>query len=80
VARRGEREASVRAVLNHLRMNGAQERIVTACRTIRRYAARGPGEAAGLLTYSYELDAFCELRKFDIAWRQLRRRELMLLL
>lgn len=61
--------------LNRLRMNGSHERILTASRQIRRHATRGPGLKAGLFTFSFEIDALCELGQYQAAWRQLRRWE-----
>lgn len=61
--------------LGKLQMNRRHERVVVACRQIRRYAARGPGIEVGLFTFFSELDALCELGKYKIAWRQLRLRE-----
>jgi hypothetical protein len=55
-----------------LKMNGLHERVVTASRQIRRYAARGPGHKDGLFTFSYEIDSLCELNNYKAAWRQLR--------
>src|SRR5207237_9546900 len=46
-----------------------------ACRQIRRYAARGPGPKHGLFTFSFEIDALCDLKDYGAAWRQLRLRE-----
>lgn len=58
-----------------LTLNDRHERVVSACRQIRRYAARGPGPKEGLFTFSDEIDSLCELRKYKEAWRQLRARE-----
>ena len=57
--------------LSHLASNDLHERIVTACRQIRRYAARGPGRAAGIFTFDEEIDALCTpLKQYRTAWRQ----------
>ncbi len=61
--------------LCRLSMSGSHERVVTACRQIRRHATQGPGREAGLFTFSFEIDSLCELRKYETAWRQLRRYE-----
>lgn len=61
--------------LIRLSMNRLHERIVSACRQIRRYASRGPGPREGLFTFSIEIDALCELGRYQTAWRQLRLRE-----
>jgi hypothetical protein len=55
-------------------MAGRHERIVAACRAIRRYAASGPGVEAGLFTYSHEVLALWELRRYADAWRRARER------
>jgi hypothetical protein len=56
-------------------MHQAHERVVFACRRIRRYAARGPGPPQGLFTFSFEIDALCDLKDYRAAWRQLRLRD-----
>lgn len=61
--------------LCHLRMNHEDERVVAACPQIRRYAARGPGLAEGLFTFSFEIDSLCDLKDYRAAWRRLRLRE-----
>jgi hypothetical protein len=61
--------------LCHSHINHLHERVIWACRQIRRFAARGPGLKEGLFTFSYEIDALCELREYKTAWRRLRRRE-----
>jgi hypothetical protein len=64
--------------LARLQSNLSHERVVSACRQIRRYAARGPGLKRGLFTYPFEINALCELKNFKAAWRQLRKREVIL--
>jgi hypothetical protein len=64
--------------LCYLHMNRLHERVVSACRQIRRYAARGPGATEGLFTFSYEIDSLCDLKDYKTAWRQLRLRESIL--
>ena len=61
--------------LSRLHQNHLYERIVSSCRQIRRYAARGPGSKEGLFTFSFEIDALCELQDYKTAWRQHRLRE-----
>jgi hypothetical protein len=61
--------------LVRLQMNRLRERVVSACRQIRRYAARGPGGAKGVFTFDFEIDALCKLKDYRTAWRQLRLRE-----
>jgi hypothetical protein len=58
--------------------NGLHARVVAACRKIRRYAARRPGAEEGMFTFPFEIDALIELKDFRGAWRQLRRREVLL--
>src|SRR5262245_48644564 len=62
--------------LGRLQMNGLHERVVSTCRQIRRHAARGPGPAAGLFTFFFEIESLCELRDYRMACRQLRLSEL----
>ena len=61
--------------LGRLMMSGAHERVVEASRRIRRHAARGPGREAGVFTFWFEVDALCDLKQYQTAWRQLRRWE-----
>lgn len=61
--------------LSGLMLSGNRERIIQVCRRIRGYAAQGPGVEAALFTYSYELDALCDTRKYAVAWRQLLQRD-----
>lgn len=61
--------------LCRLQMNRLAERTVVACRTIRRYAGRGPGPMEGLFTFFYEIEALCDLGDYKAAWRQLRQRD-----
>lgn len=61
--------------LCQLSTSGAYERVVTASRQIRRHATRGQGRAAGIFTSWFEIEALCELRQYQTAWRQLRRWE-----
>jgi hypothetical protein len=58
-----------------LQANYLHHRIIYACRSIRRYAARGPGREKALFTFSFEIDALCSLEEYKTAWRQLRLRE-----
>jgi hypothetical protein len=58
-----------------LQMNDRHERATAACRQIRRYAARGPGLAAGLFTISMEIEAWCAVGDYETAWRRLRLQE-----
>ncbi len=66
-----------RLYLAHLQMNGQHVRVVSACRQIRRYAARGPGPKEGLFTFCFEIDSLGELKDYKAAWRQLRVQEKM---
>jgi hypothetical protein len=61
-----------------LARHGQHGRVVTACRAIRRHAARGPGVSAALFTCDCELDALCALGRYGAAWRRLREREAIL--
>ncbi|MBI1899770.1 MAG: hypothetical protein HYS13_01490 [Planctomycetia bacterium] len=61
--------------LSRLQSIGCHERVVAACRQIRRYAARGPGMKEALFTFSIEIEALCDLRRYQAAWRAERRRE-----
>ena len=61
--------------LSRLQMNRLHERVASACTRIRRYAARGPGPAEGLFTFSFEIDSLCDLGDYQAAWRRLRLRE-----
>lgn len=61
--------------LVRLQMNGLHERVVAACRRIRRYAARGPGRRAGLFTFFFEVDSLVELKNYRAAWRQVQLRD-----
>lgn len=61
--------------LCRLEMNGMHQQIVKVCPLIRRYATRGPGARAGLFTFSLEIDSLCHLKRYETAWRRLRRRE-----
>jgi hypothetical protein len=61
--------------LCRLQANRLHERVICACRQIRRYATQGPGINHGLFTYSFEIDALCQLQDYRAAWRQLRQRE-----
>lgn len=57
--------------LSRLAIGQQWERIVTACREIRRHASRGPGLAKSIFTFRDEIDALCKLKDYDTAWRQL---------
>src|SRR5262249_33026250 len=59
--------------LSYLMQARRNEEIVSACRQIRRYSVRGPGLRKGLFTFWREIEALCELKRYQIAWRQLRR-------
>jgi hypothetical protein len=74
---RGKEDAAqlYQLYLCRLQMNRLHERVVSACRQIRRYAARGPGATEGLFTFSFEIDSLCDLKDYQTAWRQLRLRE-----
>jgi len=61
--------------LVRLQRNGLHERVVTACRQIRRYAARGPGRPAGLFTFFFEVDSLVALNSYHAAWRQAQLRD-----
>jgi hypothetical protein len=61
--------------LSHLLINDMHERVVAACRQIRRYAARGPGATEGLFTISIEIESLCALKDYEAAWRRLRLQE-----
>ncbi|HLW65947.1 MAG TPA: hypothetical protein VKS79_11620 [Gemmataceae bacterium] len=58
--------------LSRLELGCKYKRMVFACRQIRRYARGGPGSDAGLFTFGPEIDALCGLKKYGVAWRQLR--------
>lgn len=58
--------------LSRLRIAGRHQRVVTVCRQIQEYAARGPGEEHALFVRSPLIDAFCELNNFEQAWQVLR--------
>lgn len=64
--------------LTRLFMNGLHEKVIAACRQIRRYAARETGIKEGLFTFHFEIDALCAQKQFGAAWRQLRKREVIL--
>jgi hypothetical protein len=64
--------------LSRLQTSRRHKRVVAACRQIRRYAARGPGLKQALFTFSIEIDALCDLKKYRAAWRALRVRERIL--
>jgi hypothetical protein len=53
--------------LIRLLMNDLHDRIISACRIIRRYAARGPGRQEGLFTFSWEIDSLCALQQYEAA-------------
>jgi hypothetical protein len=61
--------------LVRLQMNGMHDRVVAACRQIRRYAARGPGRRAGLFTFFFEVDSLVALKDYQAAWRQVQLRD-----
>jgi hypothetical protein len=61
--------------LARLQMNGLHDRVVAACRQIRRYAARGPGRRAGLFTFSFEVASLVVMKDYQAAWRQVRLRD-----
>jgi len=61
--------------LVRLQMNGLHDRVIEACRRIRRYADRGPGRRAGLFTFSFEVDALVSQRRYAAAWRQVQHRD-----
>ena len=58
--------------LAQLQGHHQHERVIKACRQIRRFAKRGPGSEAGLFTFHFEIDSLCELKDYKTAWRQLR--------
>jgi hypothetical protein len=64
--------------LAHLQLEHKHERIVSASRQIRRYAARGPGLKRAVFTFGSEIDALCDQKQFKTAWRQLRLRDRIL--
>ena len=66
---KADAERMYQLYLVHLKMNGLHDRVVTACRAIRRYAARGPGRRAGLFTFSFEVDSLVSLKNYSAAWR-----------
>jgi hypothetical protein len=68
-------ERLYRIYLGHLQLHRMESRIIEVCPVIRRYAAKGPGRIAGLLTFHSEIDALCELKQYDIAWKRLRLRD-----
>lgn len=61
--------------LSELQRNGQYERVIVACRQIRRFALRGPGLKAGQFTFTMEFDAQFHLRNYKAAFAVLRRRE-----
>lgn len=63
--------------LHRLRVHDLKERIIAACRRIRQYALRGPGAKEGLFTFYSEIDALCELKRYNAALRQARLRHLL---
>ncbi|HQR08407.1 MAG TPA: hypothetical protein PLN21_16375 [Gemmatales bacterium] len=54
-----------------LMIDERHERIIEACRRIRRYAAQGPGAQEGVFTFMFEIWALVELKRYATAWRQL---------
>jgi hypothetical protein len=75
--RRGETEVLrlYQLYLCRLQMHGRHERIIAVCGQIRRHANRGLGRAAGLFTFSIEIDSLCALKDYAAAWRRLQRQE-----
>lgn len=67
-----------RIFLSHLQMAGKHDRIVAACRQIRRYAERGARLDDALFTFHEEIGALCDLKKYKTAWRVLQARDDML--
>jgi hypothetical protein len=61
-----------RFYLTYLMRSASDQRVVSACRQIRRYASRGPGREEGQFTFWYEIDALINLKNYQGAWRQLR--------
>lgn len=61
--------------LAHLSTHNLVERVVFASRKIRRFAASGPGSKDGLFTFSHEIDALYDLKKYQVAWRQIQLRD-----
>lgn len=58
-----------------LEMAGRHNRIVTACRVIRRHASNRGRLNDGLFTFDLEINALCEVKDYKAAWRQFRRYE-----
>lgn len=71
-------ERLYKSFLCRLMMHDMQERIVTACRVIRRHAAKAPETRDALFTFGHEIDALFELQNYRGVLRQLRLRERML--
>ncbi|PYT15110.1 MAG: hypothetical protein DMG59_15035 [Acidobacteria bacterium] len=71
----GEAERFYSLYLIRLSANGRSNRVIEACRQIRRHAARAGQPLAADFTIDFEIDALCKRREFSSAWRQLRRFE-----
>lgn len=61
--------------LMQLVLDDRYEQVISACRTIRRIAARGPGLKEGIFTFSLEIDALYELQQYQTAFKQLCQRD-----
>ena len=61
--------------LAQLQMEERYEEIITMCRRIRRLATPGYDRRNLQVYFLMEIDALCELARFDNAWRQLRAAE-----
>jgi hypothetical protein len=61
--------------LAQLQVEDRHEDLIAMCRRIRRLATPEYDPRNLQVFYLMEIDALCELRRFDIAWRQLRAAE-----
>jgi hypothetical protein len=58
-----------------MHFGGANDRVLTACREIRRYANSAGRKPAGAFTYFWEMEAHGARTDFDSMWRSLRAME-----
>jgi len=72
---KADAERMYQLYLVRLQINELHDRVVDACRLVRRYAARGPGRRAGLFTFSFEVDSLVSQRNYSAAWRQVQLRD-----
>lgn len=64
-----------RLYICQLMLNEEYDRIIEACRIIRRYAFSGPGVIEGLFTFDFEMNCLLLQGRLDIALRQARLRD-----